>query len=420
MGFFQEVYDNLEDKDYMGNWGKLRHAIQKTGYPPYYGTDSSRNVIIQPSQIEPDSYAHKYAMMHERIHQRIAESSFINIAYREMIRIYEILVNCFLDQHTAASRKYRIKHGLLIDRLTRFSMKFIYENIPCTMQEMSTDKQLVTFCEYALEYHKKCALLLECTQLIHEATATWCALHCDYSNEIAEEEMHRFHAFLHQKEDELLSQDGIHSKAYRLVCQHIQSATSEQLISIAILALSPPEASFEFLHRDPRAVSAGIHEKWNCLELWKQLLDSNCSPCDRQKNTYEQVYCNFYGEPPKPLADHFRCLWIDKTTMDIIRLIKPNYTGSDIMGILESKDYVQRKPMPFTETKKIIQNTYSEADYKKQTITYYKQHRRTWGAPWNPDPTSNLATDYNENLKILLDIVTSMMTDIVSRAKEAQ
>lgn len=418
MGFLQHIYNNLKDQDYMGNWGKIRHSIKKHLNRVMYGTGPNSNVIFRPDNINPDLFEHIYAMRHESIHIQIAEKSFINIAYYEMRKIYQVLINCFLEQYSKELRIFCAKNGLIINRITHFSMKFLYENMSYFLQQMGKNKDLVAYCEYTLEYNKKCAALVEITQLIHEGTATWCALHHDYHNTVPEDKIDDFKVFLHNKEEELLSQESIHRKGYSIVNESTQTNNPEQLINIAVLSLSPPESFFEILRSKPQDIEQYIHQNWNCVEIWKKLLNGSCSSYDNQATNYQEIYRSFYGEPWLPLNDHFRWLWYDETTMDAIRLLYKKYTGNDIMEIVESEDYVPRKPMPYTETIRIIQNSPSESSYKNQTIKYYRSHQRTWGALWEENKESKIATEYDINERIHLDNITSMMEAIVAYSKE--
>lgn len=74
--------------------------------------------------------------------------------------------------------------------------------------------------------------------------------------------------------------------------------------------------------------------------------------------------------------------------------------------------------MPYTETIRIIQNSPSESSYKNQTIKYYRSHQRTWGASWEENKESKIATEYDINERIHLDNITRMMEAIVAYSKE--
>lgn len=407
---FNEFFDKI----------KIAFKIDEFNKRNAYSCDTVEQKITVPKHAKTDSFNFIYAVEHEKIHLEIAKKAYLNKSHREMRKIYSVFIDCFLEQFSIEMRRILSWRMLFLKKLNLISTLYIFSNTGKIIRRMSENKDLVKFCEYVLKYNKKCELLWECTQLIHEGTATWCALKYDYSDLSLKDRIDDFKDYIRDKEKEILSQESIYKKGYMIINENIVSNTENigELISIASLALSPPENTFGILMAEPDIMQRYIQENWKCEELWIKLLNVNFLANEDKDSIYQKIYTDFYGSSCKDLENDFQWLWKDESAIKAIRLLKKDWNGNDIHLIIQSENYVSPKPMPYTETKKIILGSSSVYEYMNSTICYHRKHINSWGSAWEPDNGVEYTKEYDENQRIHFENITNMMSDIVAHAKE--
>lgn len=422
MGFIRDVINELKYSPIYENFGIHQKKMEPTIREDISGYDAASRKIKMGKDSEMSTASKRIILAHERIHSQISERSAINNAYYNLDQIYDVLVNCFLEQFSKELRSFMFKHGVIGIRLNRYIQQYIMKSMDNFIYHMSRNKKLVKYCEFCVEYRYRYEALLSYTRLVQEGTATWCTINGDYEGIVPEAELKDLHTYI-QKQKAICTnpeyQGNVYYDGYQIAQELAVKFGRDNLVELAVLALSPPQPFGCTLFQYSRSeFDAALQERFHCDNAWKKLQDFHIPPGVDPAEYGKEVYFFMYGKKLEPFEPDFPEFWKEKLIIDAINELEGKVLiQCNIKDYIKSENYVPKKPMPYTQTRNIVINSSSEKEERDAIIRYHREHKLSWGTPWQENPDGEFVDEYDQNQKIHHENITNMMKEIIKYSK---
>ena len=418
MGFIKDVINELKYSAMFDNYGIFQKKMESTNRTMISGYDVSSQKIKMGEDSEICEASKKIILAHERIHKEITEKSAITMAYYNLNQIYDVLLNCFLEQFSKELRSFMFKNGVIGRRLNGYIQQYLMRYMDNFMYHMSRNKKLVKYCEFCLEYRYRYQALLNHTRLVQEGTATWCTINGDYEGIVSEAELKDFHTYIDNQKAICTNprhQGNVYYDGYQIAQKLAAKFGRDSLVELAVLALSSPQpfdcALFQYSRTE---FDAALQNQFHCDNAWKKLQDIDIQPGFDLAKCRNELYSFMYGKKLEPFKQDFPEFWKEKSIIDAINELEGKVLiHCNIKDYVKSEDYVPRKPMPYTQTRNIVINSNSEKEARDAIIQYHHKHKHSWGMPWQENPDGEFMDEYDENQRIHHKNITDIMKSII-------